>query len=303
MNICADHAERLGQTTARGVLSSNKRTPEEGYVDVSQIMGEAVTIDKDERLSHALETLGKKSVDRLVVIQNGEVRGILTYADIADRLGVSKVVALSIKRLHVSSAMTDTVISVAPDDEVTDVARLMVERGMSGCPVIDKKGSLVGVITKTEIARLLEKFDNVKVGSLMTTGDILQVNPITRLIKARADMLDAGYSGLPVTDGGRVLGLLTERMVAEAMARFTVEVPDKHRANQVRQIRVVDAMLKQPPLVTPEDSLSEAVTKMLDANLNTLPVVGEGNRLVGMISSTDLARFVANKYKVPDATE
>ncbi|MGQ4910902.1 MAG: HPP family protein [Candidatus Thorarchaeota archaeon] len=272
-------------------------------MDVSQIMGEAVTIDKDERLSHALETLGKKSVDRLVVIQNGEVRGILTYADIADRLGVSKVVALSIKRLHVSSAMTDTVISVSPDDEVTDVARLMVERGMSGCPVIDKDGALVGVITKTEIARLLEKFDNVKVGSLMTTGDILQVNPITRLIKARADMLDAGYSGLPVTDGGRVLGLLTERMVAEAMARFTVEVPDKHRANQVRQIRVVDAMLKQPPLVTPEDSLSEAVTKMLDANLNTLPVVGEGNRLVGMISSTDLARFVANKFKVPDATE
>ena len=267
-------------------------------MQVSQIMIEPVTISKDQRLSYALELLDKKGVERLVVVQDGEVTGILTYADIADRLGVSKVVALSIKRLHVSSAMTDTVITVGPDDDVNEVAQLMIERGMSGCPVVDEDGKLVGVITKVQISKLVNRFDKIKVSELMTTEDILQVNPVTRLVKARGDMLDAGFSGLPVTDGGRVLGLITERMVAEAMARFTVEVPDKHRANQVRQIRVVDAMKQQPPMVAPEDSIAEAVTKMLDANLNTLPVVEKGNRLVGMISATDLTRFVANKFKV-----
>jgi len=272
-------------------------------MQVNQIMVEPVTIDKDERLSRALEQLDKKGVDRLIVSQDGKVIGIITYADIADRLGVSKVVALSIKRLHVSSAMTDTVITVGPNDDVTDVAQLMVDRGMSGCPVVDAEGTLVGVITKAEISRLVEKFENIKVSDLMTEGDILQVNPVSRLIKARGDMLEAGYSGLPVTDGGRVLGLITERMVAEAMARFTVEVPDKHRANQVRQIRVVDAMLQQPPLVTRDESIATAVSKMLDAKLNTLPVVEEGNRIVGMISATDFTRFVANKFKVPSASE
>lgn len=267
-------------------------------MQVSQIMIEPVTISKDQRLSYALEQLNKKGVERLVVVQDGEVTGILTYADIADRLGVSKVVALSIKRLHVSSAMTDTVITVGPDDDVTEVAQLMIERGMSGCPVVDEDGKLVGVITKVQISKLVDRFDKVKVSELMTVEDILQVNPVTRLVKARGDMLAAGYSGLPVTDGGRVLGLITERMVAEAMARFTVEVPDKHRANQVRQIRVVDAMKQQPPLAAPEDSIAEAATKMHDANLNTLPVVEKGNRLVGMISATDLTRFVANKFKV-----
>jgi len=267
-------------------------------MQVSQIMIEPVTISKDQRLSYALELLDKKGVERLVVVQDGEVTGILTYADIADRLGVSKVVALSIKRLHVSSAMTDTVITVGPDDDVNEVAQLMIERGMSGCPVVDEDSKLVGVITKVQISKLVDRFDKVKVSELMTTEDILQVNPVTRLVKARGDMLDAGFSGLPVTDGGRVLGLITERMVAEAMARFTVEVPDKHRANQVRQIRVVDAMKQQPPMVAPEDSIAEAATKMLDANLTTIPVVEKGNRLVGMISATDLTRFVANKFKV-----
>jgi CBS domain-containing protein len=270
---------------------------------VSQIMVEPVTIDKDQRLSYALEQLEKKGVERLIVADNGEVKGILTYADIADRLGVSKVVALSIKRLHVSSAMTDTVITVNADDEVTEVAQLMVERGMSGCPVVDGEGNLVGVITKVQISELVKKFKDVKVDQLMTTEDILQVNPVSRLVKARGDMLAAGYSGMPVTDGGRVLGLITERMVAEAMARFTVEVPDKHRANQVRQIRVVDAMLQQPPLVTPDESIADAASKMLAAKLSTLPVVGKGNRLIGMISATDFTRFVANKFKVPGASE
>jgi CBS domain-containing protein len=270
---------------------------------VSQIMVEPVTIDKDQRLSYALEQLEKKGAERLIVVDDGNVTGILTYADIADRLGVSKVVALSIKRLHVSSAMTDTVITVDPDDEVTDVAQLMVERGMSGCPVVDDEGNLVGVITKVQMSELVQKFEDVKVEELMTAEDILQVNPVARLVKARGDMLVAGYSGMPVTDGGRVLGLITERMVAEAMARFTVEVPDKHRANQIRQIRVVDAMLQQPPMVTVDESIAVAATKMLDAKLNTLPVVGKGNRLVGMISATDFTRFVANKFKVPEASE
>ncbi|MGY5853757.1 MAG: CBS domain-containing protein [Candidatus Thorarchaeota archaeon] len=266
---------------------------------VSQIMTDPVTIDKDQRLSFALELLDKKGTDRLIVVENGDLKGILTYADIADRLGVSKVVAVSIGRLHVSSAMTDTVITVAPDDEVTDVAQLMVDRGMSGCPVVDGD-KLVGIISKRELSSLLKKFEEVKVEELMTTEGLLVVNPVERLIKARMEMLTAGYSGLPVTDGGRVLGLLTERSVAEAMARFSVEVPDKYRASQIRQIRVVDAMIPQPPLVSPEMSISEAATMMLGANLNTLPVVGEGNRLMGIISATDLTRFVANKFKIPE---
>jgi CBS domain-containing protein len=262
-------------------------------------MSDAVTIDKDQRLSYALDLLDKKNVDRLIVVENGALKGILTYADIADRLNVSKVVAVSIGRLHVSSAMTDTVITTSPDDDVTEVAKLLIERGMSGCPVMDGE-KIVGVISKRELTELLKKFDDVKVEDLMTTQELLVVNPVERLVKARLEMLTAGYSGLPVTDGGRVLGLLTERAVAEAMARFSVEVPDKYRANQVRQIRVVDAMIKQPPLASPEMSIAEAAKQMLDANLNTIPVVGEGNRLIGIISATDFTRFIANKFKIPE---
>ncbi len=267
-------------------------------MEVSQIMTEPVTIAKDQRLSYALDLLEKKRVDRLIVTEGNELRGILTYADIADRLGVSKVVAVSIGRLHVSSAMTETVITVSPTDDITDVAQLMVDRGMSGCPVIDKDGKLVGVVTKAEISALVKKIENVKVKELMTKEGLLTVGPVERLIRARSDMLTSGYSGMPVTEKDRVLGLLTEKTVAQALARFSVEVPDKYRANQVRMIRVVDAMMQQPPVADPEEPIAKAATRMLEAYLNTLPVVIKGNKLVGIVGATDFTRFVANKFKV-----
>jgi len=266
-------------------------------------MVEPVTIDKDQRLPYALELMEKKNCDRLVVVHEGEVIGILTYADIADRLGVGKVVAVSIGRLHVSSAMSDTVITVSESDDLTAVANLMVERGMSGCPVLGKDGKLVGLITKKQITELVMKFTDIKVDEIMTTDGLLTVNPAERLIKARLEMLNGGYSGLPVTDGRRVLGLLTERTVAEAMARFSSEVPDKHRSNQIRLLRVVDAMIQQPPLIKQGASISEAATAMLETGLNALPVVGEGNVLVGIISATDFTRFASNKFKIPQKGE
>ncbi len=272
-------------------------------MEISQIIVEPVTIDKDQRLPYAMELMEKKDTDRLVVVQDGNVSGILTYADIADRLGVSKVVEVSIGRLHVSSAMSDTVITVADNDDLTEVAGLMVERGMSGCPVLNGNGELVGLITKKEITNLMDKFTDIKVDDLMTTENILTVNPVERLVKARLEMLNGGYSGMPVTDGKRVLGLLTERTVAVGMAKFTTEVPDKHRANQIRLLRVVDVMIQQPPLVPVGSSLAEAAKMMLEAGLNTLPVVEEGNKLVGVISATDFARFAANKFKIPEKDE
>ncbi|MFW9955585.1 MAG: HPP family protein [Candidatus Thorarchaeota archaeon] len=272
-------------------------------MEVSQIMVAPVTIDKDQRLPFAIELLEKNKIDRLVVVRNGELAGILTYADIADRLGVGKVVAVSIGRLHVSSAMSDTVISVSINDDITEVAQLMIDRGMSGCPVLDNEGKLVGIIGKKQLLPLMKKHTDIPVDRLMTTKNLLVVNPVERLVKARLDMLNEGYSGLPVTDGGRVLGILTEKMVALAMAKFSEEVPDKYRSNQIRQLRVVEAMLQKPPLVALGTSISEAATLMLESELNALPVVGEGNVLAGVISATDFTRFVANKFRVPESGE
>ena len=62
-------------------------------------------------------------------------------------------------------------------------------------------------------------------------------------------------------------------------------------------------MIQQPPLVMQGSSISEAATMMLEAGLNALPVVEQGNTLVGIISATDFTRFASNKFKIPEKGE
>ena len=49
--------------------------------------------------------------------------------------------------------MTRKVIKVAPDDSITDAARLMLDNHVSGLPVVDLKGDLVGIVTERDLLR------------------------------------------------------------------------------------------------------------------------------------------------------
>jgi CBS domain-containing protein len=49
--------------------------------------------------------------------------------------------------------------------------------------------------------------------------------------------------------------------------------------------------------------ISKVAKRMLEENLNTLPVVEEGNELTGVISTTDFTTFAANKFQLPEKTE
>ncbi|MGC7847101.1 CBS domain-containing protein [Desulforudis sp. 1088] len=55
------------------------------------------------------------------------------------------------KELKAGDIMTTAVITVNPDDEVEKVARLLLEHHISGLPVVDEEGQLVGIITEGDL--------------------------------------------------------------------------------------------------------------------------------------------------------
>ena len=52
--------------------------------------------------------------------------------------------------------MTHHVITIAPDATLADAARLMLSNHISGLPVVDTKGELVGILTERDFLRRLE---------------------------------------------------------------------------------------------------------------------------------------------------
>jgi CBS-domain-containing membrane protein len=55
--------------------------------------------------------------------------------------------------MRVKDVMTPKVISVGVDETVVNAARLMLQQQISGLPVVDKKGQLVGIVTEGDFLR------------------------------------------------------------------------------------------------------------------------------------------------------
>ncbi len=125
----------------------------------------------------------------------------------------------------VGDVMTPSVICVAPDVEVESLLALLVERGISGVPVVNERGLPVGMVSKTDIVRHLyeegktESSDGTTVGDLMLplAFTLLESAPLTH---AAALMAWEGVHRIPIcSDAGDVVGILSALDVVRWFSR------------------------------------------------------------------------------------
>jgi CBS domain-containing protein len=123
-----------------------------------------------------------------------------------------------ISQLFVADLMAIDPIVVAIDAPIEDAARLLHEHSITGLPVIDESGGLVGLISQTDIVGALDspvgrlirtRTSGLRVGELMTSPAITV--PITGSVRDAARlMVDSGVHRLVATDdAGRPVGILS----------------------------------------------------------------------------------------------
>jgi acetoin utilization protein AcuB len=119
-----------------------------------------ITAPPTMTLPEALEVMEQHSIRRLPVVDKGRLVGIVTRGDL--RSGQpSQATSLSFFEIHyllervtLDRLMTRNPVTVADDATITEAARLMLQRKISGLPVV-KNGHLVGIITESDIFRLV----------------------------------------------------------------------------------------------------------------------------------------------------
>lgn len=123
--------------------------------------GEVITITPDTKLPDAHRLMMDKQVRRLPVVKDGHLVGIITRGDVreaepsdATSLNIWEINYL-LSKLEVEGIMTKKPITIAQDATVGEAARLMLEHKISGLPVVDNKGKLAGIITESDIFRLV----------------------------------------------------------------------------------------------------------------------------------------------------
>lgn len=101
---------------------------------------------------------------------------------------------------------------------------------------------------------------------------------------------------LPVLDGKKLIGLITERTIMEFTLRKLYDFDDEFGEeghNKITDFRTI--MEKNVIVIYPEDSVRKAVEKMAKKKVDCLPVVDWKNNLVGIVTSTDIYLFMLNK--------
>ncbi|MFN8223099.1 MAG: CBS domain-containing protein [Gaiellales bacterium] len=141
--------------------------------------------------------------------------------------------------MKVKDAMTTELVSATPETTLKDAARVLVEHRISGLPVVDAEGIIVGVISEADI--VAKEVDDTPRGSVLqrflegppvddrfyarTVGEAMSSPALTitadrQLAQAASTMLAEGVNRLPVVDAtGRLVGLVTRGDLVRAFTR------------------------------------------------------------------------------------
>lgn len=130
---------------------------------------DVITVTPDTTLPEADRLIVDNMIRRLPVIKNGKLVGICTYGDIREARP-SPATSLSIwelnyllSQLTMGEIMTANPVTISPKATIGEAARLMLKNQISGLPVVDNHHHLVGIITESDIFRLVvQQWENME---------------------------------------------------------------------------------------------------------------------------------------------
>jgi CBS domain-containing protein len=128
--------------------------------DILRVKGNTLfTVTPDSTLWAAVQVMADKDIGSVVVMELGDLVGMLTFREVINHLSVSNGV---IGQRLVRNVMDDAPLTVTPETDVMEVRRLMLERHARYLPVMDGK-TLMGLISFYDVARAVldeQSFEN-----------------------------------------------------------------------------------------------------------------------------------------------
>ncbi|MCB0199201.1 MAG: CBS domain-containing protein [Caldilineae bacterium] len=120
-----------------------------------------ITVDTRTSLPDAHKLMRTNNIRRLPVVDRGKLVGIVTRSDIREA-SPSEATTLSIWEMHyqlsklsVGIIMTKDPYTVTPDTTIKDAAKMMYTYKIGGLPVVNEGGELQGIMTESDIFRIL----------------------------------------------------------------------------------------------------------------------------------------------------
>jgi CBS domain-containing protein len=184
--------------------------------------------------------------------------------------------------------MTPHVVSVTPDASVFVAVRLMLQKKISGLPVIDDRGNLVGIVTEGDFLRRAEtntgrrrprwveffvgpgrladeyvRLSGRKIADVMTP-DVRTASPDTPLEQVVSLMERYNIKRVPIVEQGKIVGIVTRANLLHALARFAHEIAPSSAEDASIRNRLLAELKEQPwaPVTTIDVTVRDGVVRL-----------------------------------------
>lgn len=273
------------------------------------IVKRSITVKPTTTLLEARDILFRHKIRRLIVLDATEKPvGIITEKDVAKT--VYSLGGKSIKSVKVGDFMSKNLVTVKKNATVYDCAKLMKNRKISSIIVLNEKGTLEGLLTKTDLVSvfLTQATKPLKVSSIMTRN-VITVTPFDSVLLVESLLINNRITRIVVERKRKPVGIITHRNFLPAkIPHWIAESADpkeleKYQSNQLRELqsnqlsyllpfKAVDIMTPNPITVDANDDVSVAALLMIRHDISGLPVVRKSS-LVGIITKSDIVNAIA----------
>jgi CBS domain-containing protein/ribosome-associated translation inhibitor RaiA len=243
-------------------------------------------VSADQRLGKVRALFEEENPRGLIVTDDGEYVGVITPR--------------SLMQSHVEdSTKANALMTAAPQVErtsdVRDVARMLVEGNTKVAPVFEGD-DLWGIVTADAILEAVLEHLDALVVSQIYTDDVIAVTEDSRVGQAINLLREHGISRLPVeNEAGYLTGVVTTHDLVDFVVRNMDQPTEGERSgdsDRMLDIPVYDLMNSPVETVSRDESVREAVARMLDSDYNGLVVTPpeDDRTIAGVLTKTDVLR-------------
>ena len=272
-----------------------KRTMSKNVVSVSVPGNREKVLDLMRKENKAVLPVVKEDTNKLV--------GVITRSDLINNPDEEQIAML----------MSRNLVTVSPDDDVTDAARIMIDNNVRRVPVINDDEELVGIITSFDlVSKALTKVhvDDAVENYMITTVPTTWVN--APLNVAFESMNQFGLkSVLALDDDAKLAGILTEtdfiseiEIISERSEHSStvgtegdkwswdstsVLYIEKNHLKFTDKV-VGDVAVGNVEVANSKTKVTDCAKKMKSLNIEQIPVIGVEGDLVGLVRASDLIK-------------
>jgi CBS domain-containing protein len=275
---------------------------------VDEIMSTPVyTISTCDTIARARNLMLKRKISRLAVIEGEKLVGMVTKADLTQRLLQAEPSwrRRPIDRIPVKLVMTEEPITIYPSATPQQAAELMIENNIRGLPVVENE-RLIGMLTAFDLVKWFSNSKSeVKVKDIMSSA-VVTVHRYHSVNHVIDQMNENGVDRVIVVDGkNEPAGIITLSDLAfielnpERDAERELKLTRKSTPAGIKEYRYIkrvmllaEDIMSSPLFIIEAQALATSAAKMIiEKDVDAITVKNE--ELLGMISKTDIVAAIA----------